>query len=86
MGSLTLPASGDVYVDAQIVIYSVDRHPVYAAVCDPLWQQVQTGTLLRSVANSLCSKRLSGHFGMGTTCSQHAAKVSGVSQTRSLCR
>lgn len=45
MGSLILPAAGRVYVDAQIVIYSVDRHPLYAPVCDPLWQAVQAGTL-----------------------------------------
>ncbi len=45
MGSLTLPAAGLVYADAQIVIYSVDRHPVYAPVCDPLWQATQAGTV-----------------------------------------
>ena len=43
MGSLTLPTSGLVYTDAQIAIYSVDRHPVYAPVCDPLWQAAQAG-------------------------------------------
>ena len=37
MGSLTLPATGAVYVDAQAVIYSVERHPVYAPVLRPLW-------------------------------------------------
>lgn len=45
MGSLTLPGSGLVYADAQIAIYSVDRHPVYAPVCDPLWQAAQAGTV-----------------------------------------
>ncbi len=40
MGRLILPASGFIYVDAQIPIYSVDSHPQYGAVCAPLWQVV----------------------------------------------
>ncbi len=43
MGSLTLPASGLVYADAQIAIYTVDGHPVYAPVCDPMWLSAQNG-------------------------------------------
>jgi hypothetical protein len=35
MGSLTLPSSGPVYADAQIFIYSVERHPAYAPVLRP---------------------------------------------------
>src|SRR5947209_1053463 len=27
-----------IYVDAQIVIYSTDRHPVYEALCRPIWE------------------------------------------------
>lgn len=38
MGRLILPASGLIYADAQIPIYSVDNHPQYGAVCAPLWQ------------------------------------------------
>lgn len=38
MGFLTLPASGFVYADAQVAIYSTDAHPVYAPVCTTLWQ------------------------------------------------
>jgi predicted nucleic acid-binding protein len=45
VGLLTLPASGLVYVDAQIAIYTVDIHPVYAPVCRPLWQAVKSGTV-----------------------------------------
>jgi hypothetical protein len=30
MGSLTLPTTGPVYADAQIFIYSVEKHPIYA--------------------------------------------------------
>ncbi len=42
MGSLSLPAAGLVYVDAQIAIYSTDGHPIYAPACYPIWQQAIT--------------------------------------------
>lgn len=45
MGLLTLPASGLVYADAQIAIYTVDMHPTYAATCRPLWNAVRAGTI-----------------------------------------
>ena len=38
MGSLTLPASGLVYADAQITIYSSDGHATYAPICLPIWK------------------------------------------------
>ena len=44
MGSLTLPVSGAVYVDAQAVIYSVERHPVYAPLLRPLWTAASTSS------------------------------------------
>ena len=37
MGTLTVPAQGDIYIDTQIIIYSVQKHPVYAPLCLPLW-------------------------------------------------
>jgi predicted nucleic acid-binding protein len=43
LGTLTLPASGTVYADAQIVIYTIDKHSLYAAVCRPLWEAVRSG-------------------------------------------
>lgn len=45
MGTLTIPARGCVYVDAQVVIYSVEKHPTYAALVRPLWAAVQAGTV-----------------------------------------
>jgi predicted nucleic acid-binding protein len=45
MGKLTLPASGLVYADTQIFIYSVEKHPVYAPLLQPLWHEVQAGRL-----------------------------------------
>ncbi len=38
MGALILPSSGLVYVDANPVIYSVEKHPVYWPVLLPMWQ------------------------------------------------
>jgi predicted nucleic acid-binding protein len=41
VGSLTLPRSGLVYIDANTLIYSVEKHPVYAPLLQPLWQAAQ---------------------------------------------
>ena len=30
MGRLTLPASGQVYADANIAVYTINKHPIYA--------------------------------------------------------
>jgi hypothetical protein len=38
VGSLTVPSSGLVYLDANSVIYSVEKHPVYWPLLEPLWQ------------------------------------------------
>ncbi|MBI3945646.1 MAG: PIN domain-containing protein [Armatimonadetes bacterium] len=40
-----MPDSGHVYADANVAIYSVDRHPTYAPVCAPLWRATQGGTV-----------------------------------------
>ena len=45
MGSLTVPSSGWVYVDAQVIIYTVEKHPVYFPLLQPLWQAVQSNTI-----------------------------------------
>jgi predicted nucleic acid-binding protein len=45
MGSLTLPPSGPVYADAQIFIYSVEKHPTYGPLLRPLWESVARGDL-----------------------------------------
>ena len=45
MGSLTLPPAGPVYADAQIFIYSVEKHPKYAPLLRPLWESVASGQL-----------------------------------------
>ncbi len=45
MGALSLPASGLVYLDANPIIYTVEKHPVYGPLLQPLWRAVQTGTI-----------------------------------------
>jgi predicted nucleic acid-binding protein len=45
VGSLTLPASGLVYVDANPNIYTVEKHPVYGPLLVPLWQAAQAQTI-----------------------------------------
>ena len=52
MGSLTLPAAGLVYVDANPVIYSVERHPTYWPLLQPLWQAAK-GKAIEVVSSDL---------------------------------
>ena len=42
MGALVLPASGNVYLDANGFIYSIERIDPYRSVLDTLWQTVST--------------------------------------------
>ena len=42
MGIMALPPVGTIYTDTQAVIYTVQQHPVYAPVCQPLWQAART--------------------------------------------
>jgi len=46
VGSLTLPASGRVYVDTQVIVYAVEKHPEFSATLRLLWQSVQAGALV----------------------------------------
>jgi hypothetical protein len=43
MGSLVLPASGIVYLDANCFIYSVERIDPYQAILDALWRTASVG-------------------------------------------
>lgn len=46
MGSLTLTASGLVYVETPALIYSVERHPIYSSLLDPFWQSALNGQMI----------------------------------------
>ena len=43
MGSMSLPTSGRIYLDASALIYSIERHPVFGAMLDPLWAAMVNG-------------------------------------------
>jgi predicted nucleic acid-binding protein len=45
MGTLTLPASGSVYVDANVVIYAVEKIEPYYSLLEPLWLAAQADQL-----------------------------------------
>lgn len=42
---MTLPVSGLVYVDANVVIYSVEQHAIYGPLLQPLWQAAKSKSL-----------------------------------------
>ncbi len=42
MGQLILPESSLVYVDTQILIYSVEKHEPYWSILRPMWQRSAT--------------------------------------------
>lgn len=45
MGPLALPAAGLVYLDASVLIYSVERVEPYRTLLEPMWRQAQDGEL-----------------------------------------
>ena len=45
MASLTFPSSSLVYVGTQILIYSVEKHPIYWSILRPMWLQSQAGDI-----------------------------------------
>jgi len=45
MGSLTIPASGTIYVDTAPIIYTVERHPDYESLLLPLWAAADARSL-----------------------------------------
>ena len=45
MGALELPASGNIYLDTNCFIYSVERIDPYRTILDALWQAVSVGQI-----------------------------------------
>ncbi len=45
MGPLVIPSDGVVYIDANVLIYSVERIEPYRTLLEPMWQQAQDGNL-----------------------------------------
>jgi len=42
---MSLPPSGLVYLDANSIIYSVEKHPVYWPLVEPVWTAAKKGTI-----------------------------------------
>lgn len=45
MGQLAIPSSATVYIDASVVIYTIEVNPDYWALLQPLWLKFQTGEI-----------------------------------------
>ncbi|NJN93294.1 MAG: hypothetical protein HC875_03995 [Anaerolineales bacterium] len=43
MGTLTLPATGAVYIDANVAIYSIEKIEPYWTLLQPLWVAAHAG-------------------------------------------
>ena len=43
MVSLTLPTGGSVYIDANVIIYSIERIEPYRELLAPMWQEARAG-------------------------------------------
>jgi predicted nucleic acid-binding protein len=67
VGALTLPASGLVYLDANPIIYTVEKHPVYEPLLQPLWQAVQAKTIEAVSSELALLETLVGPFKSGNT-------------------
>jgi predicted nucleic acid-binding protein len=72
MGALSLPASGLVYVDANSIIYTVEKHPVYGPLLQPLWQAALARTLEALTSELALMEALVGPLKSGNTTLEHA--------------
>ena len=43
MGPLILPTEGAIYVDANVIIYSVERVEPYRDLLAPMWEEARAG-------------------------------------------
>ncbi len=58
MGTLTLPASGSVYIDANAVIYSVERIEPYHQLLAPMWEEARAGRFTITSSESVVLETL----------------------------
>lgn len=65
MGTLTIPASGLVYVDANPVIYTVEKHAVYGPLMQPLWQAAKAKAIEVVSSDLVLMEALTGAFKRG---------------------
>ncbi len=43
MGPLILPTGGSIYIDANVIIYSVERVEPYRSLLAPMWEEAKAG-------------------------------------------
>jgi predicted nucleic acid-binding protein len=67
VGPLSLPASGLVYLDANPIIYTVEKHPVYGPLLQPLWQAAQAKTIEVVTSELALMETLVGPLKSGNT-------------------
>jgi len=67
VGSLIIPSAGLVYVDANAVIYSVEKHPVYWPLLQPLWQAAKVKTIEIVSSDLVLMETLIGPLKSGDT-------------------
>ncbi|MCC6418351.1 MAG: PIN domain-containing protein [Gemmataceae bacterium] len=65
MGSLTVPSSGLVYFDANSVIYSVEKHPTYWPLLQPLRYAAKGRTIEIVSSDLVLMETLVGPFKAG---------------------
>jgi predicted nucleic acid-binding protein len=67
VGSLVLPTAGQVGVDSQVIICTVEKHPIYAPILRPLWACLQVGTLTAAASELATMEVLVGPLKSGNT-------------------
>lgn len=65
MGSLTLPSSGSVYLDANSIIYSVEGVEPYRTLLEPLWLASNPATFWLASSELVLLEVLVGSLKMG---------------------
>jgi predicted nucleic acid-binding protein len=58
MGGLTIPENARVYVDTAPVIYSIESHPEYSELLQPLWIKLQANQIAITSSELLWLKTL----------------------------
>jgi predicted nucleic acid-binding protein len=72
MGALSLPASGLVYLDANSIIYTVEKHPNYGPLLQPLWQAARAKTIEVVSSELALLEALVGPYKTGNTTLERA--------------
>jgi predicted nucleic acid-binding protein len=72
VGTLTVPTAGLVYLDANPVIYSVEKHPVYWPLLQPLWHAAKGSTVELVSSDLVLMEVLVGPLKTGNTQLAHA--------------